>query len=963
MALNAAQKQNIDSILEVSLDFSSQQPEIAVIALKSMLADVIPSADSELLRSENLFSSVNEVRMMLAHEYPQNKCVGDEMTTGMEDGVFDGAVYYCQGGELLSEPQGIFGLTALNHKDTPAATKKDVRNYIRHKIYLEIYNKRLTLKQTNWIYKVENDGVLKTIQTYFDDTSLHATLSSQQKEYCQHSLKHEGCEVLVIAKPDLFYLNDNKRFGDEHLDTFICATVASAKAELVIKLLSADKPTISRCMAGKISSIQINFALDENGKAHLAMSFNGKDPDMKRLLNILKRYLFDDEIPAYLFNALLEVAGQEMIEYPQNILTLMGLGRSHQRMKRISAATPFLSESTLKIINEYDSGSSDESLLRGQDLFKTAVRLWSEGSHELALLNFKSSAELGFFESVDYLYNLGENFLKAENFLLAAELFQQAASLGHQIALENLISIGLAYFNGEGVQENAKRAFELFQQAADLGHAGAKSNLGVFYKEGRGVTRDLKRAAELYQQAATQGNQIALGNLFGLACDFFAGLEVNKDINFAVELFQQAAKLGHKIALKNLDAIGNMYINGKGAPKDPTRAFELFQQAADLGINNAKYNLGVSYEQGLGVTRDLNRAVELYQEAADLGHATAKDNLGILYAQGRGVAQDFKRAAELYQEAAVLGHADAKFNLGGCYEQGRGVAQDSNRAAELYQEAADLGHVAAKFNLGIFYEQGRGVAQDSNRAVELYQEAADLGHADAKFNLGVFYEEGREVTRNLNRAAELYQEAADLGHVVAKNNLGILYEEGRGVTQDFTRASELYQQAADLGFVDAKFNLGDLYERGRGVIQDFNRAAELFQQVAETGDAAAKWRLAVVLRAVKLRQETADLGLSSRNIINKVELLKLLNLCKTKNDRVLPKPELALRRAAAAGKMDIVKGLIENVKDIDINQPGPDSGKTAVMFAQEKGHLEIVKLLLEITGIGTPPCKIVAKQL
>ncbi len=203
----------------------------------------------------------------------------------------------------------------------------------------------------------------------------------------------------------------------------------------------------------------------------------------------------------------------------------------------------------------------------------------------------------------------------------------------------------------------------------------------------------------------------------------------------------------------------------------------------------------------------------------------------------------------------------------------------------------------------------------------------------------------------------------NLGHVVAKNNLGILYEEGRGVTQDFTRASELYQQAADLGFVDAKFNLGDLYERGRGVIQDFNRAAELFQQVAETGDAAAKWRLAVVLRAVKLRQETADLGLSSRNIINKVELLKLLNLCKTKNDRVLPKPELALRREAAAGKMDIVKGLIENVKDIDINQPGPDSGKTAVMFAQEKGHLEIVKLLLEITGIGTPPCKIVAKQL
>ncbi|HEV2524319.1 MAG TPA: ankyrin repeat domain-containing protein [Gammaproteobacteria bacterium] len=89
-------------------------------------------------------------------------------------------------------------------------------------------------------------------------------------------------------------------------------------------------------------------------------------------------------------------------------------------------------------------------------------------------------------------------------------------------------------------------------------------------------------------------------------------------------------------------------------------------------------------------------------------------------------------------------------------------------------------------------------------------------------------------------------------------------------------------------------------------------------------------------------------GLLSRNINSMEELLELLTLCMTKKDgHVLPHPELALRRASAVGKVDIVKGLIANVIDININQPGPDSGKTALMFARENGHGEIVTFLTD----------------
>lgn len=89
-------------------------------------------------------------------------------------------------------------------------------------------------------------------------------------------------------------------------------------------------------------------------------------------------------------------------------------------------------------------------------------------------------------------------------------------------------------------------------------------------------------------------------------------------------------------------------------------------------------------------------------------------------------------------------------------------------------------------------------------------------------------------------------------------------------------------------------------------------------------------------------------GLQERNILDLQKVVSLLGLCKLKKDGdILPTPELALRRAAAAGKIDLIRDLIKNVKDIDINEKGPDSGKTAAIFAQEKGHLEIIKLLQE----------------
>ncbi|WP_171251809.1 tetratricopeptide repeat protein, partial [Acinetobacter baumannii] len=62
----------------------------------------------------------------------------------------------------------------------------------------------------------------------------------------------------------------------------------------------------------------------------------------------------------------------------------------------------------------------------------------------------------------------------------------------------------------------------------------------------------------------------------------------------------------------------------------------------------AKYYLGILYEEGYGVTQDYKKAFEWYSKAANQGNAEAQNNLGAMYALGQGVEQNYKKAFEWY---------------------------------------------------------------------------------------------------------------------------------------------------------------------------------------------------------------------------------------------------------------------------------------------------------------------------
>ena len=136
-----------------------------------------------------------------------------------------------------------------------------------------------------------------------------------------------------------------------------------------------------------------------------------------------------------------------------------------------------------------------------------------------------------------------------------------------------------------------------FKEAA-AGNAVVQFNLGVAYAEGDGVEQDLARAVHWYTKAAEQGDKDAQFNL-GAAYDDGEG--VGQDHARAVHWFTKAAEQDDEDAQTRL---GIVCANGDGVKKNPTAAARWFTLAAEKGHDDSQYKLGVAYENGTGVDQD-----------------------------------------------------------------------------------------------------------------------------------------------------------------------------------------------------------------------------------------------------------------------------------------------------------------------------------------------------------------------
>jgi TPR repeat protein len=130
---------------------------------------------------------------------------------------------------------------------------------------------------------------------------------------------------------------------------------------------------------------------------------------------------------------------------------------------------------------------------------------------------------------------------------------------------------------------------------------------------------------------------------------------------------------------------------------------------------------------------------------ANAGNAEARYHLGMLYNNGIGVAQDNRRALALFREAAAAGDPLAAYKVG-CYHAGQfGIlAPDEAEALRYKLIAAEAGYSLAQLEVANLYTARQAYAH----ALPWYEAAAHQGEAQALYNLSVFYKEGYGVARS-----------------------------------------------------------------------------------------------------------------------------------------------------------------------------------------------------------------------
>lgn len=169
---------------------------------------------------------------------------------------------------------------------------------------------------------------------------------------------------------------------------------------------------------------------------------------------------------------------------------------------------------------------------------------------------------------------------------------------------EALLILSWIHKNGmAGIDRDEEKALELTRRAADKGYPPAMSTLGMAYFEGEGVEKNIETAKQLWLKAAAKNDPVALNNL----AYFYNFVERNypEAVVWLRRTIDKGDEWGVKVALFDL---ATLYERGQGVPKSMTEAANLTRRAA-IAENMLAYPKMVEYYvNGTGVPKDAVRA-------------------------------------------------------------------------------------------------------------------------------------------------------------------------------------------------------------------------------------------------------------------------------------------------------------------------------------------------------------------
>ena len=131
-----------------------------------------------------------------------------------------------------------------------------------------------------------------------------------------------------------------------------------------------------------------------------------------------------------------------------------------------------------------------------------------EEAQELYLMAAERGSAVGLRRMADFSE---EQLLDTE---AAYQYMRESAELGDPAAID-----GLACYIEHGEEQDYARAMQLYQKAASLGEEEAMEHLASMYAEGKGVRRDVRKAAHWFRRAAFEGNRQAEEALVALQAE------------------------------------------------------------------------------------------------------------------------------------------------------------------------------------------------------------------------------------------------------------------------------------------------------------------------------------------------------------------------------------------------------------------------------------------------------------
>ena len=263
--------------------------------------------------------------------------------------------------------------------------------------------------------------------------------------------------------------------------------------------------------------------------------------------------------------------------------------------------------------------------------FKKGAGLALKGDYENAAKYFRKAAEDG---HADAQYGLGTFYLigngVAQNTEEAWRWFSKAAGQGHAEAKEELDwikklkehtkegiqqvedpeeqdevedpeeqdALGMAYLNGEGVEQDDEEAVKWFRKAAEQGYPIAEFHLGMRYYDGRGVEKNLTDAFKWISEALEQGiesskAQSILGQAYffgeGTAQNFTEAVKWLRKASYIITSEEEEA-INIESLKKDGDAqfyMGWCYLTGNGVTKNIKNASHMFIAAASRNENHS----------------------------------------------------------------------------------------------------------------------------------------------------------------------------------------------------------------------------------------------------------------------------------------------------------------------------------------------------------------------------------------